>query len=113
MPPIWLLLLFWQGLGRPAVYAFLKVAALHSTHSQTERIRNNVSYKAFAKAGLSVVQEQIKKGNLAKLQQMYKEWPFFSVTLDMIEMVFAKADPRVAQVRLLAFLLWQHLSWHQ
>ena len=29
---------------------------------------------------------------------MYKEWPFFSVTLDMIEMVFAKADPRVAQV---------------
>lgn len=44
---------------------------------------------------------------------MYKEWPFFSVTLDMIEMVFAKADPRVAQVRLLAFLLWQHLLWQR
>ncbi|CAK0740175.1 hypothetical protein CVIRNUC_001230 [Coccomyxa viridis] len=39
----------------------------------------------------------IKEGKLGQLQQMYKEWPFFSVTLDMIEMVFAKADPRVAQ----------------
>lgn len=28
---------------------------------------------------------------------MYQSWPFFSVTLDMMEMVFAKADPRVAQ----------------
>lgn len=43
-------------------------------------------------------QTLIKQGKLAQLQQMYKEWPFFSVTLDMIEMVFAKADPRVAQV---------------
>lgn len=28
---------------------------------------------------------------------MYANWPFFSVTLDMMEMVFAKADPRVAE----------------
>lgn len=40
----------------------------------------------------------IDAGKLPLLQQMYKEWPFFSVTMDMIEMVFAKADPRVAQV---------------
>ena len=45
------------------------------------------------------LQALIKEGKLGQLQQMYKEWPFFSVTLDMIEMVFAKADPRVAQVR--------------
>ncbi len=44
------------------------------------------------------LQALIKEGKLAQLQRMYKEWPFFSVTLDMIEMVFAKADPRVAQV---------------
>ena len=27
---------------------------------------------------------------------MYREWPFFKVTLDMVEMVLAKADPRIA-----------------
>ena len=113
MPPILLLSLTWQVVGRPAVYAFQGVAALHNWHSQTEHIRKSASYEASAKAGLSVPQEQIKKGNLAKLQQMYKEWPFFSVTLDMIEMVFAKADPRVAQVRLLASPLWEHLSCHR
>jgi len=36
-------------------------------------------------------------GSLPLLQRMYKEWPFFRVTLDMLEMVFAKADPRVSQ----------------
>lgn len=41
----------------------------------------------------------IDAGKLELLQKMYKEWPFFSVTMDMIEMVFAKADPRVAQAR--------------
>ena len=46
-----------------------------------------------------VWQAIIDAGKLSQLQQMYKEWPFFSVTLDMIEMVFAKADPRVAQAR--------------
>lgn len=55
------------------------------------------------------LQKLIKEGKLAQLQQMYKEWPFFSVTLDMIEMVFAKADPRVAQV---CFLLSAWLGYH-
>jgi phosphoenolpyruvate carboxylase len=27
---------------------------------------------------------------------MYREWPFFRSTLDLIEMVLAKADPRIA-----------------
>ena len=48
---------------------------------------------------LPAAQVMIDEGKLELLQQMYREWPFFSVTLDMIEMVFAKADPRVAQAR--------------
>lgn len=35
-------------------------------------------------------------GKLQLLQDMYQQWPFFQVTLDMVEMVFAKADPRVS-----------------
>ncbi|GKC25138.1 phosphoenolpyruvate carboxylase [Tanacetum coccineum] len=30
------------------------------------------------------------------LQEMYKTWPFFRVTKDLIEMVFAKGDPGIA-----------------
>ena len=26
---------------------------------------------------------------------MYNEWPFFRVTIDLVEMVFAKGDPRI------------------
>ena len=38
-----------------------------------------------------------KNENFELLQRMYREWPFFRVTLDMLEMVFAKADPRVSR----------------
>ncbi|MQM17452.1 hypothetical protein Taro_050423 [Colocasia esculenta] len=34
--------------------------------------------------------------NLQVLQQMYNEWPFFRVTIDLVEMVFAKGDPGIA-----------------
>ena len=34
-------------------------------------------------------------GLLPTLQTMYREWPFFKVTIDMVEMVLAKADPRI------------------
>jgi len=34
--------------------------------------------------------------NLHMLQDMYKQWPFFRVTIDLIEMVFAKGDPGIA-----------------
>jgi phosphoenolpyruvate carboxylase len=27
---------------------------------------------------------------------MYNEWPFFRVTIDLVEMVFAKGDPGIA-----------------
>ena len=43
------------------------------------------------------VQAVIDDGGKDTLQKMYANWPFFSVTLDMMEMVFAKADPRVAE----------------
>jgi hypothetical protein len=32
------------------------------------------------------------------LQEMYQNWMFFRVMLDMLEMVFAKADPRVVKL---------------
>ncbi|CAH8391230.1 unnamed protein product [Eruca vesicaria subsp. sativa] len=34
--------------------------------------------------------------NLLMLQDMYKHWPFFRVTIDLLEMVFAKGDPGIA-----------------
>ncbi|KAK2972159.1 hypothetical protein RJ640_018228 [Escallonia rubra] len=34
--------------------------------------------------------------NLLMLKEMYNEWPFFRVTIDLIEMVFAKGDPGIA-----------------
>lgn len=33
---------------------------------------------------------------LSMLQEMYKTWPFFRVTIDLVEMVFAKGDPGIA-----------------
>jgi phosphoenolpyruvate carboxylase len=35
-------------------------------------------------------------GKLPTLRAMYQKWPFFKVTMDLIEMVLAKADPSVA-----------------
>lgn len=30
------------------------------------------------------------------LQEMYNQWPFFRVTIDLVEMVFAKGNPDIA-----------------
>jgi phosphoenolpyruvate carboxylase len=38
----------------------------------------------------------IDAGDLPMLQDMYREWPFFRVTLDLIEMVLAKAELVIA-----------------
>ena len=32
-----------------------------------------------------------------KLREMYKNWPSFNTTVDMVEMVLAKSEPKVAQ----------------
>ncbi|KAL4423808.1 hypothetical protein ABPG75_001109 [Micractinium tetrahymenae] len=42
--------------------------------------------------------KMIEAGKLELLQDMYTNWMFFRVTLDMLEMVFAKADPRVVKM---------------
>ncbi len=38
----------------------------------------------------------LEEGLGGELQQMQREWPFFTTTLDLIEMVLAKGDPDVA-----------------
>ena len=38
----------------------------------------------------------LKEGHGHELKQMYAEWPFFRATIDLIEMVVAKADPTSA-----------------
>ncbi|XP_013589059.1 PREDICTED: phosphoenolpyruvate carboxylase 1-like [Brassica oleracea var. oleracea] len=48
----------------------------------------------FGAAIKHVVQKDVK--NLHMLKDMYKHWPFFRVTIDLIEMVFAKGDPGIA-----------------
>eukprot|EP00252_Welwitschia_mirabilis_P018526 TRINITY_DN4115_c0_g1_i1.p1 TRINITY_DN4115_c0_g1~~TRINITY_DN4115_c0_g1_i1.p1 ORF type:complete len:964 (+),score=173.88 TRINITY_DN4115_c0_g1_i1:406-3297(+) len=48
----------------------------------------------FGAAFKSVIEKDIR--NLHTLQQMYNEWPFFRVTIDLVEMVFAKGDPEIA-----------------
>lgn len=42
----------------------------------------------------SAIDKDIK--NFQLLKDMYREWPFFRVTLDLLEMVFAKGDPGIA-----------------
>ena len=37
------------------------------------------------------------EGKLATLQEMYRDWPFFEVTIDLIEMVLAKLDSSIAE----------------
>ena len=48
----------------------------------------------FGAAFKKVIEENVK--NLNMLQEMYNQWPFFRVTLDLVEMVFAKGDPKIA-----------------
>ncbi|KAI3804847.1 hypothetical protein L1987_26694 [Smallanthus sonchifolius] len=48
----------------------------------------------FGAAFKHTIEKDIK--NLHMLQEMYKTWPFFRVTIDLVEMVFAKGDPGIA-----------------
>lgn len=48
----------------------------------------------FGAAFKHVIQKD--KKNLQMLQEMYNLWPFFRVTIDLVEMVFAKGDPGIA-----------------
>ncbi|KAL0923985.1 hypothetical protein M5K25_004780 [Dendrobium thyrsiflorum] len=48
----------------------------------------------FGTAFKHAIEKDIK--NLHMLQEMYNEWPFFRVTIDLVEMVFAKGNPGIA-----------------
>ena len=48
----------------------------------------------FGGAFKHIMQKDIR--NIHTLKEMYNEWPFFRVTLDLLEMVFAKGDPGIA-----------------
>ncbi|CAL5406647.1 unnamed protein product [Camellia sinensis] len=48
----------------------------------------------FGAAFKHVIDKDIK--NLHMLREMYNQWPFFRVTIDLVEMVFAKGDPGIA-----------------
>ncbi|KAJ6956089.1 phosphoenolpyruvate carboxylase 2-like [Populus alba x Populus x berolinensis] len=48
----------------------------------------------FGAAFKHVIQKDTK--NLHTLQEMYNQWPFFRVTIDLVEMVFAKGGPGIA-----------------
>ncbi|KAK6934151.1 Phosphoenolpyruvate carboxylase [Dillenia turbinata] len=48
----------------------------------------------FRAAFKHVIEKDIR--NLHMLKVMYNEWPFFRVTIDLVEMVFAKGDPGIA-----------------
>ncbi|HLM72542.1 MAG TPA: phosphoenolpyruvate carboxylase, partial [Polyangiaceae bacterium] len=44
----------------------------------------------------AALRDAIDAGKLDLLRTMHAEWPFFSSTIDLIEMVLAKADPHIA-----------------
>ncbi|KAH7544034.1 hypothetical protein ACOSQ2_031308 [Xanthoceras sorbifolium] len=48
----------------------------------------------FGAAFKQIIQKDIR--NLHMLQEMYNAWPFFRVTIDLVEMVFAKGNPGIA-----------------
>jgi phosphoenolpyruvate carboxylase len=41
---------------------------------------------------------------------MYLEWPFFAATIDLIEMILAKSDARIAALYEVGHLQWGMLS---
>jgi len=48
----------------------------------------------FGAAFKHVIEKDVR--NIHVLQEMYNQWPFFRVTIDLVEMVFAKGDPGIA-----------------
>ncbi|SHF48922.1 Phosphoenolpyruvate carboxylase, type 1 [Marinomonas polaris DSM 16579] len=45
----------------------------------------------------SALLQGVESGNLEKLREMHKKWPFFGAYLDMLDMVLAKAEPEIAE----------------
>ncbi|MCV2403831.1 phosphoenolpyruvate carboxylase [Marinomonas sp. C2222] len=45
----------------------------------------------------SAIEQAVESGNLEKLREMHKKWPFFGAYLDMLDMVLAKAEPALSE----------------
>ncbi|MGB5996191.1 MAG: phosphoenolpyruvate carboxylase [Marinomonas sp.] len=45
----------------------------------------------------SALEQAVESGNLDKLREMHKKWPFFGAYLDMLDMVLAKAEPEISE----------------
>lgn len=45
----------------------------------------------------SALQQSVDSGNLDRLREMHKNWPFFGAYLDMLDMVLAKAEPDISE----------------
>jgi len=43
------------------------------------------------------LQESVERGLGEEVKEMYREWPFFQTTLDLVEMVLSKGSPTIAQ----------------
>lgn len=58
--------------------------------------QNRLLLPAWLGAG-QAIQFSIDTGHLKQLEQMCREWPFFSTRLGMLEMVFTKTNPSISQ----------------
>lgn len=58
--------------------------------------QNRLLLPAWLGAG-EALQQVIDDGKVDTLKTMYKDWPFFGTRISMLEMVFAKADPRMSE----------------
>ncbi|MDB4837767.1 phosphoenolpyruvate carboxylase [Marinomonas sp.] len=45
----------------------------------------------------SAIEQAVESGNLEKIREMHKKWPFFGAYLDMLDMVLAKAEPELSE----------------
>ena len=58
--------------------------------------QNRLLLPAWLGAG-QAIQHSIDSGNLKQLEQMCREWPFFSTRLGMLEMVFTKTNTSISK----------------
>lgn len=56
--------------------------------------QNRLMLPSWLGAG-TALEEAIKAGQEPLLKEMYNDWPFFATRLGMLEMVYAKADPKI------------------
>jgi len=58
--------------------------------------QNRLMLPAWLGAG-EALQAACQRGEMGLLQDMDREWPFFSTRISMLEMVYAKAEPNLAR----------------